>query len=372
MFVNVFVKRHTGILTRWVRDIWRRRGATAGILWLLLWPWSLVYRMAMGLRNGLYTAGVLRVRELPLPVVSVGNLTVGGAGKTPTVLWLSQALQRRGFQPTILTRGYGGAGRPTVIEPEDAGRWFDEAAGTLLVHGDEPAMMSALYGQRVGVGADRHRVGLEAAGDPRKANLFLLDDGFQHRRLRRDLDVVLVGSDCEGSLLPAGPFREPLGALRRAHVVLVTGAHDRWRTRLDGFFDSSRVFFAERKARATLASTESGHRELTLGALAGARCLAVAGVADPEPFYAMLHECEAIIVDTLEYPDHHAYSEGDWREINRHPAEKIVTTEKDYVKLARFPFSTGRVLALRMEMAVDRPEELLDCVVAAVRRAAQA
>ncbi len=341
----------------------------ARFLWLLLWPWSLVYRIVIGLRNLLYDVRVLPCRRLPFPVVSVGNLTVGGTGKTPMVLWLSQALRRRGFGTTILTRGYGGAGAVAVVDPEDAGRRLDLAAGTLLVYGDEPAMMSALYGERVGVGADRHRVGLEAGRDPRNAALFVLDDGFQHRRLGRDLDVVLLGSDCEGSLLPAGPFREPVRALRRAHVVVVTGAHDRWRKRLERRFDSSRVFFGNRRARAVLVRTESGHRELTLGVLAGARVLAVAAIADPAPFYAMLRECEAIVMDTLEYPDHHVYTEGDWREINRRPAEKIVTTEKDYVKLARFPFSTGRLLALRIEMVVDRPEELLDRVVAAVRPA---
>lgn len=365
-----FVRQDTDVPVRWVRDVWQGRGAAARILWLLLWPWSLVYRAVIGLRNLLYNVGVLGSRRLPVPVVSVGNLTVGGTGKTPTVLWLSQALRRRGLGTTILTRGYGGAGAAAVIEPEDAGRWLDEAAGRLLVYGDEPAMMSALYGQRVGVGADRYRVGLELSRHPLKADLFVLDDGFQHRRLERDLDIVLVGSDCEGSLLPAGPFREPVRALRRARVVVVTGAHDRWRKRLEPRFDSSRIFFGNRRPRAVLIRTESGHRELTLAALAGARVLAVAAIGDPAPFYAMLRECEAVVVDTLEYPDHHTYTEGDWREINRRPAEKIVTTEKDYVKLARFPFSTGRLLALRIEMVVDRPEELLDYVVEAVRPAA--
>jgi len=343
----------------------------ARILWPLLWPWSLVYRIVIGLRNFLYEIRVLRSRKLPLPVVSVGNLTVGGTGKTPTVLWLSHALRERGLKTMILTRGYGGTGAAAVIDPEDAERRLDEAAGTLLAYGDEPAMMSALYGQRVAVGADRYRVGLELSRDPRNADLFVLDDGFQHRRLGRDLDIVLVDSGCEGSLLPAGPLREPVRALRRADIVLVTGAHEHWRSRLERRFDSSRVFFVDRRPRAVLVRTESGHQERTLAALAGARVLAVAAIADPAPFYAMLRECEAIIVDTLEYPDHHAYSEGDWREINRHPAEKIVTTEKDYVKLARFPFSTGRLLALRMEMSVDRPEALLEYVLAAVRPAAQ-
>ncbi len=361
----------TSAAARRVVHVWERRGVTARVLWSLLWPWSLVYRLLMGLRNLLYRVRVLRGRKLPLPVVSVGSLTVGGAGKTPTALWLARALGRRGLETTILTRGYGGAGTPglaPLIDPEDARRWLDENPGRLLLYGDEPAMMSALYGQSVGVGTDRHRVGLELSREPGGMNLFVLDDGFQHRRLHRDLDVVLL--DREGFLLPAGPFREPVRALRRADVVLVTGAHEHWRRWLERRFDRSRVFFGNRAPRAVLVRTDQGHQELTLGALAGTPVLAVAAIADPAPFYAMLRECEATIVETMEYPDHHAYSEKDWRDINRRPVEKIITTEKDYVKLARFPFSTGRLLALRMEMTVDRPEELLDCVVAAVRHGA--
>ena len=355
---------------RRVLHIWERRGVTARILWLLLWPWSLLYGLVIGLRNFLYTVGVLRSRRLPLPVVSVGSLTVGGAGKTPVSLWLAQALRRRGLAAVILTRGYGGTATPGesgIIDPEQARRWLDEAAVRLQPYGDEAAMMSALYGQRVAVGADRYRVGLESSREPGGMHLFVLDDGFQHRRLERDLDVVLLGSDSVGSLLPAGPFREALRALRRADVVLVTGAHEHWRSWLERRFDRSRVFFGTRTPRAVLARTDQGHQELTLGALAGTPVLAVTAIADPGPFYAMLRECEATIVETMEYPDHHAYSEGDWRDINRRPVEKIVTTEKDYVKLTRFPFSNERLLALRMEMALDRPEEFLDCVVATVR-----
>ena len=211
-------------------------------------------------------------------------------------------------------------------------------------------------------------MGQEAHG----VRAFVLDDGFQHRRVARDLDIVLLGSDCRGSMLPAGPFREPLRALGRADVLIVTGAHDRWRSLLRGRCDASKVFFASLRPAGVLARTDHGLEELSLGVLAGVGVLAVSAVAKPQPFHEMIQECGANIVNMLEFPDHHPYGEGDWRRINRHrnDIEKIVTTEKDFVKLARFPFSTGRLLALRVEMAIDRPEALLDRVREAVRRPA--
>ena len=364
-----------GIGTVLVLEAWNRRGAAGRILWGLLLPWSAAYRMVVGIRNWLYGSGLLTSRRLGLPVVSVGNLTVGGTGKTPTGLWLAQGLRRRGLNAAILTRGYGGHRadtRPATINPEVARAWLDEPRGDLLDYGDEPVMLSAIYGQKVVVGADRFRAGMELAREPGDTDLFLLDDGFQHRRLARDLDLVLLGADCGGSMLPAGPFREPIRALRRADIVVVTGAHQHWRKMLQGRFDESRVFYASLRPRGLLGRTEDGVRVLPLGELAGSRVLAVCAVAMPERFYEAIRECEGTIVETLEFPDHHSYSERDWREINRNrnQVDMIVTTEKDYVKLARFPFSAGKLLALRVEMSVDRPDELLDRVTEAVKRAA--
>ena len=367
--------RDTGMGTALVLEAWNRRGVAGLVLWGLLLPWSVVYRVVVGIRNWLYGSGLLTPRRLGLPVVSVGNITVGGTGKTPTGLWLAQSLRRRGLNAAILTRGYGGRPtdtRPATINPEIARAWLNEPQGDLLDYGDEPVMLSAIYGQTVVVGADRFRAGMELTREPGDTDLFLLDDGFQHRKLARDLDLVLLGADCAGSMLPAGPFREPIRALRRADIVVVTGAHQRWRTMLQGRFDESRIFFASLSPRGLLGRTEDGLKELSLGELAGSRVLAVCAVAMPERFYEAIRECEATIIETLEFPDHHSYSEGDWREINRNrnQVDMIVTTEKDYVKLARFPFSAGKLMALRVEMAVDRAEELLDRVTDAVKRAA--
>ena len=344
-----------------------------GVLWGLLWPWSVGFRLVTAARNLLYDVKCLGTRRLAHPVVSVGNLTVGGTGKTPTSLWLARSLERDGLRTAILTRGYRSRrkdGRPARIDPEKARGWLVRPGREALDYGDEAVMLSALHGRTVGIGADRYRAGVELEREAGGVHVFVLDDGFQHRRVARDLDVVLLGSDYRGSMLPAGPFREPLRALRRADVLIVTGAHDRWRSRLHGRCDLSRVFFASLRPAGVLARTDHGLEELSLGVLTGAGVLAVSAVAKPEPFHEMILECGANIVDTLEFPDHHPYGEGDWRRINRHrnDVEKIVTTEKDFVKLARFPFFTGRLLALRVEMDMDRPEALLDRVREAVRR----
>ena len=362
--------------TRLALRAWSRRGAAGGVLWGLLWPWSLGFRLAAAVRNLLYDRKWLRTRRLPHPVVSVGNLTVGGTGKTPASLWVAQSLEREGVRTAILTRGYGSrgaAGRVVRIDPEEARGWLDRPGREALDYGDEAVMLSALHGQTVGVGADRYRAGVELGREDHGVGAFVLDDGFQHRRVARDLDLVLLGSDCRGSMLPAGPFREPLRALGRADVLIVTGAHDRWRELLRGRCDASRVFFASLRPAGVLARTDRGLEERSLRVLAGVGVMAVSAVAKPDPFHEMLQECGANILDTLVFPDHHPYGEGDWRRINRHrnDIEKIVTTEKDFVKLVRFPFSTGRLLALRVAMDVDRPEALRDRVREAVRRPAR-
>ena len=158
-----------GIGTALVLRAWNRRGVAGWILWGLLLPWSAVYRVVLGIRNGLYGSGLRTPRRLGVPVVSVGNITVGGTGKTPAALWLAQGLRRRGLDAAILTRGYGGrrpAARPATIDPETARAWLDGPDGDLLDYGDEPVMLSALYGQTVVVGADRFRAGMESAGNP--------------------------------------------------------------------------------------------------------------------------------------------------------------------------------------------------------------
>lgn len=332
-------------------------------------PLSFLSGLAIRTRNLLYSLGWLSIQSLPRAVVSVGNLTVGGTGKTPTTIWLAGELGRLGYRVAILSRGYKGAAKGSIVlEPASEPSLSFGDNRDFLAAGDEPVMMAHLFGQRVGVGKKRYEAGNRILRET-DAEVFILDDGFQHRRLKRDIDLLLLGSDWNGWLLPAGPFREPRSYLGRANFYLVTGPRGRWEPLLSGRPRES-IFFGSLEPRALL-TFEGGHwKEYPLTMLDRSKILAVSAIADPAPFYRMIHDWEGEIVDTVQFPDHHSYSARDWQRINRasHNADFILTTEKDIIKLARFPFAKERLLALRVEMAVENG----DLLVQAVKQAIQA
>ena len=349
------------------REVWEWRSGRARVLWALLLPASYLYGIGIQLRNAFFKWGWLRSTRLPRPVVSVGNLTVGGTGKTPTALWLAQALKEKGYRVGILSRGYRRKeSGPIVIRLRGAGPTPCEGEFDVLKSGDEPMMMAQLYGEIVGIGQDR----CEAAAELLRVtdvDVFILDDGFQHRRVKRDVDVLLLGSDSSGRMLPAGPFREPRRNMRRADIFLITGSADVWKkaipvNRADAMFEGalSPVCLIGLGARQL--------KEFPLSMLYRSKILTVTGVGDPRGFYRMIHEWEGDIVETLEFPDHHAYTTRDWQQISRMArlVDLIITTEKDIVKLNRFPFAKDRLLALRVEMSVENGGALVDAVAAKI------
>lgn len=333
------------------------------MVWIFLLPLSVVYGFGARIRSLLYSIRWLPTKVLPCAVVSVGNLTVGGTGKTPTTLWLARELGRRGYRVAILSRGYKRSGRKMMIlEPGPVMAGSNDLEEELTEAGDEPLMMAKVFGQRVAVGKRRYAAAtrlLESAA----VDLFLLDDGFQHRRLRRDLDLLLLGEDWRGWLLPAGPFREPRRALRRAQLYLVTGSRERWQPLL-ARRPPEKVFFGSLQAKSLLTLDGDRWKEFPLALLGRNKILTVSAIANPASFYRIIHEWEGEIVDSLEFPDHHAYSAQDWQEINRaaRNAEIIVTTEKDILKLVRFPFAREKLLALRVEMVVENSDSLIRAV----------
>ena len=193
----------------------------------------------------------------------------------------------------------------------------------------------------------------------------MLDDGFQHRAIARAFDLVLVDGR-RGPLLPAGPLREPLAALRRADAVVLVERDDG-----DAAVAAARrargrpSACASRRSRWSSRSSAAGASG-RIGQLADRRVVAVTGVARPEAFYAMLRRWEAVIAEVFEYPDHHRYTPEDWQRIARggHAADLIVTTEKDLVKLEAFPFATGKLVALRIAPQVERADELIAAILA--------
>ena len=263
---------------------------------------------------------------------------------------LSRGYNRKGNQPLVLTANF---------------------PGNVDDFGDEPAMMARLFGLTVAVSNPRYKGALEAIKNS-AVDVFILDDGFQHRQLARDLDLVLLGSDSTGGVLPSGPFRESKRAIDRADLMLITGAKDKWGRVVSEA--KRRMVFHGRLEPVALVGFESRRwKEYPLTLLAGRKIVAVTGIANPKPFYRIIHDWEGEIIDVLEFADHHRYSSQDWQQINRaaRNADLIITTEKDILKLIRFPFGREKLLALRVMMAVENGDTLIQVIVDRIQKKAK-
>jgi len=289
----------------------------------LLWPLTLPYGAVAHLRARAYRTGILRQRRLDGMVISVGNLTTGGTGKTPMVLWIAQRLLVEGKSTGILTRGYRGEG--------------DAAFST----SDEVRLLQARLGGRVafGVGADRFARGSELAR--RGVETFILDDGFQHLQLARDVDIVLIDATNPfggGRLLPAGRLREPRSALSRADVIVITRSDHAPPIESAIRRDSNAPIFY---ARAHLESIRAFRGEYPGAEYAEARSrkqFAFSGIGNPAGFRADLREWGFDIVGHKDFPDHHRYTAQDVKAIEVDAraagADGIVCTEKDIFNLS--------------------------------------
>lgn len=317
----------------WVREWWGGQGGLLGtVMDRVCFPLELLYRAAVALRNRLYNAGILPTHRAPLPVLSVGNITVGGTGKTPFAAWLAEELERRSQVPALVTRGFG------RDEVELHRRWAPCRHVIVDPHRGRGALRAAELG----------------------ASVVVLDDGFQHRRLRRDLDVVLVPAALHGEmrLLPRGPLREPLHALRRADIVAVTVKGEEQdpipaKALISPFLSEPPVVvrFVPRDW------TDLRGRPLPPPK---GRCLAVAGVGDPESFLSLARSSLGDSVSLLAFPDHYPYTGADAARIRAMAGGRtVVTTEKDAVKLAAHSDQLGLVAVLRLRVVVEEGEDRL-------------
>lgn len=319
---------------------------------------ALPLRGAAGIFRGAVAARNLwwrwRAFEPGVATISVGNLTVGGNAKTPFTLFLATRLQSCGLRVAIVSRGYSGTGNSAALVSDRGDLMLDAAAA-----GDEPAMMARRFTGPIAVG--RRRIdAIEFLRSRGPLDVVILDDGFQHARLRRDLDLVLISRERglgNGWMLPAGPMREPLSALRRAAAVVIVSADASLKSALSAAqlarINQNRVLSATLHPQ-SLVSVANGNWRESAASLTGRRVLAVSGLADPAAFHAMLRELEADLIGVLDFPDHHSYTAADWQEIASaaRNVDLIVTTEKDLVKLERFPFARDSLYALRLEVTM--------------------
>lgn len=331
-----------------VWQAWTGAGAAARLTRAALVPAALGYAATMALRNRLYDGGWLAAERVPARVLSVGNLSVGGTGKTPAALWLAGALAARGRRPAIVARGYGKQ-RPGVVVVGEAGRpLVGPEEG-----GDEAVMLAHRFAGPVVTG-ERRAAAARLACVRFGVDTIVLDDGFQHRGLARDADLVLASGElADAWTLPAGPLREPVAALARARALLVLESG----TRPPG---TLAVFRAHLAPVALVRAAAGAWLAEDLSALRGAAVTAVAGVARPERFVAALTAAGAEVRRLLRFPDHHRYGPRDAAAVAAAAREgPVLTTEKDLVKLAGLPGLAG-VRALRVDLEVEDGESLLD------------
>ena len=357
----------------------------------LLIPLSWLYRASVQLRNILYTRGIFKARKLPCRVISVGNIVVGGTGKTPAVIAIAKHLQREGMRVAVLLRGYKRRVREKMTIVSDG----EKVYASPIESGDEADMMAKhLSGVPIIVGKCRYLTG-QVALERFKVDVLLLDDGFQHRQLARDVDILTIPAThpfgSPEKLLPIGTLREPPTALRRADLILLTHA------------DTPNISAQAKKVVKRLAPNapvlESIHQPthlypLVVGCqvsgvsyktdllnenlvtenrlpitdnydikeLKGKRVLAVCGIGNPDAFVATLMRCSVASVELLAFPDHHVYTETDRHQIDTafQAADLIVTTQKDEQKLAHFVDNWNLpIVVLAVALVVTKGDEKL-------------
>ena len=292
-------------LTRWAYDVWYK-DAWLGILLL---PLAYIFSDIVRLRRFLYRKGVLKSHTMPIPVVVVGNITLGGTGKTPLVIWLAKLLAQSGYQPGIISRGYGGQSEhwPVLVNPNS----------DALQVGDEPVLIAKQTGMPVVVGPDRVAAAQKLLAEF-ACNVLLSDDGMQHYKLNRDIEIAVVDGERRfgnGYCLPAGPLREPIDRLGSVDFVIVNG---------EKYADHE---FSMHLLGDTAVNLKTGEQR-QLQQFQGIKCHALAGIGNPDRFFTLLKN-NGIASKNQRFPDHYRFAQSD---IDFGDDKPVLMTEKDAVK----------------------------------------
>jgi tetraacyldisaccharide 4'-kinase len=327
---------------------------------MLLHPLGVLYGTGMRLRTALYDCGLLRSRRLPGTVISVGNLTVGGTGKTPMVLWIAERLFAEGHSPAILTRGYRGVGKSVGA---------DDAVP------DEVALLRQRLDGRayLGVGKDRYKNGLALAKDG--AEWFILDDGFQHLELQRDANIVLLDATDPfggGAVLPAGRLREPRASLARADIVIITRV-----SRAPGLetlirrYTAAPIFYAQNRLDKVLRVPQM-MESLPENQRRQSKFFAFCGIGNPAAFFDDLRSWDFYITGQYSFADHHRYSGAELQDLEAEAvaagANALLCTEKDVFNLPPSFAASLPIYACRIRLALNDENAFWTAVRAALDR----
>lgn len=327
---------------RLIKSLWLGDSAGDKLGRSLLSPFGLAFKAIVALRNRLYENGTLEVKRSSIPVVSVGNLTVGGTGKTPVSAWIASRLAADGRSPAIILRGYGG---------------------------DETLVHKALNPNIPVVEASDRVSGVQIAAYS-GADVAILDDAFQHRRAARDVDIVLVSADDwtgNQRVLPAGPYREPPDALRRASLVIITrkAADDATVAAVERFVMQTAPGVPAAVARLELSDVVacgSPERKLEMRALRGKSVLAIAAIGNPRAFFRQLETCGARVVQQ-EFTDHHSFTRAEIEKLASRSSQfdYVLCTLKDAVKLGvEWPADASPLWYVSLSVNVDSGEAAID------------
>lgn len=319
---------------------WLERQWSRVTFWhLLLWPVSLLFGVLSALRRLAYRVGVFNAWRAPVPVIVVGNITVGGTGKTPLTLWLAGYLRARGYHPGIVSRGYGGRadGIRTVASNDSAAEV-----------GDEPLLLARRSACPVWVGKNRPSAARGLLAVHPECDVLLCDDGLQHYALARDVEIAVIGSKGFGNglLLPAGPLREPRSRLRSVDLVVVNGensAHEQCVMRLEG---------------ATFRNVLDSRQTASAADFAGLLVHVVAGIGNPQRFFDSLERL-GIAFTAHSFPDHHPYQAGD---LQFDGAQAVLMTEKDAVKCVAFAQASWWYLEIDAQLSDAFGERILKLI----------
>ena len=310
-------------------------------------PLTGLYGAATALRNTLFDRGVLPSRRLERPVVSVGNLSVGGSGKTPFVIALGELLKARGIRFDVLSRGYGRKTRGVLIVQTD---------GNAADFGDEPLLIARRLGVPVIVGESRYQAG-RVSERKFQPQLHILDDGFQHRSLVRDFDIVLMTErDFDDRLLPSGRLRETLSSLRRADAIVLPEDFSAQETMLKDSARQGKLVWRMK-------------REIVVPA-APAAPIVFCGIARPQQFFAQVRATGINPAAEIEFRDHHAYDKGDIERLlamrGKLGAGGFLTTEKDAVNLGSLRADLEPFAVVALSLTLNHPTDIVDAILARI------